>query len=99
MTADKRGGLVVPRKPPGNRHRIRNPAIFTLISPSIQDSCLFSYLSFSTNYFSTPPGVCLNKKTPSHFQNKTTTEAGEESATGRRPLFCARRGYRRVGPS
>src|SRR6266516_2164069 len=25
------------------------------------------YLFFSTNYFSTPLGVCLNKKTPSHF--------------------------------
>src|SRR3989442_178524 len=89
---DKRGGLVVRCKSPRNCHRIRNPSIFTLISPSIQDRCLFSYLSFSTNYFSTPPGVCQNKKSPSHFQNKTTTKAEEESGIGRRPLFGARRG-------
>src|SRR5437870_4949255 len=62
MTADKGGGPVVPCKPPRNRHRIRNPAIFTLISPSIQDSCLFSYLSFSTSYFSTPRGMSKQKK-------------------------------------
>src|SRR6266496_2638489 len=29
---------------------------------------LFSLsFSFSTNYFSTPPGVCQSKKSPSHF--------------------------------
>ena len=40
------------------------------------------YLSFSANYcfsvisFSTPPGVCQNKKSPSHFQPRTPIGAG-----------------------
>src|SRR6266699_3099178 len=43
------------------------------LSSSLLLSCfsvifLFSLsFSFSTNYFSTPPGVCHNKKSPSHF--------------------------------
>src|SRR6266566_58778 len=43
------------------------------LSSSLLLSCfsvifLFSLsFSFSTNYFSTPPGVCQNKKSPSHF--------------------------------
>src|SRR5205809_6750531 len=44
-----------------------------LLSSPLLLSCFFCYLSFlvifsfSTNYFSTPPGVCQNKKSPSHF--------------------------------
>src|SRR6266702_931347 len=44
-----------------------------LLSSPLLLSCLFCYLSFfvifsfSTNYFSTPPGVFQNKKSPSHF--------------------------------
>ncbi len=37
---------------------------FHLLFVSSYSSAIFS---FSTNYFSTPPGVCLNKKSPSHF--------------------------------
>src|SRR2546425_11793660 len=77
MTADKRGGLVVPCKPPRNHHRIRNPAIFTLISPSIQDSCLFSYLSFSTSYFSTPPGYVKTKKVLHTFRTRLPPRRGK----------------------
>src|SRR5438445_6311094 len=32
--------------------------------------------SFSTSYFSTPQGVCINKKSPSHFQPRTPIGAG-----------------------
>ena len=31
---------------------------------------LFTIFSSSVIYFSTPPGVCLNKKTPSHFTRR-----------------------------
>src|SRR6266702_7169196 len=46
---------------------IRQPFGGTLLGTFSLLSFFFPYLSFSTNYFSTPPGVCLNKKSPSHF--------------------------------
>ncbi len=41
--------------------------LFFLTFPSLLTN-LFRYLFFSANYSSTPGGVCLNKKTPSHFK-------------------------------
>src|SRR2546430_279850 len=58
-------------------HGFRNP-IDQILSFPFYQLFFFSYLFlwllsfFSTNYFSTPPGVCLNKKSPSHFTEQIT---------------------------
>src|SRR6266568_6639458 len=50
---------------------------------------LLSFL-FSTNYFSTPRGVCQNTKSPSHFQPRTPIGAGSGIRTheGGTPNGC-----------
>src|SRR5438876_9644971 len=52
-------------------------------------SLFFIVFSFSVNYyfsvifFSTPPGVCQNKKSPSHFHAHLVDRAGFEPAAFR----------------
>ena len=43
------------------------------------------YLSLSTNYFSTPPGVCGNKKNPSHFIESGPVENGQDDPRSQNP--------------
>src|SRR5437016_7262690 len=46
--------------------------------------------SFSTNYFSTPPGVLQNKKTPSHFRPPLMTrDPADPSEICERPRISA----------
>src|SRR6266699_4671342 len=71
---------------------------FHLLFVSSYSSAIFS---FSTNYFSTPPGVCLNKKSPSHFTGENVWcgrwDLNPRTPTGQAPQACASKTLRSTG--